>query len=336
MSPKRQLGSGYQFLREGTRGTTPHNLNMTLFYYDPVFLDHDTGNHPENAGRLRAVIERLRDQSLLEKLSEPKWEAVTREQLLHVHSDDAIESILSMVNGGGGRIEQDTLVSEQSWAAATRAAGAACDAVRRVIEGEDRRAFALIRPPGHHALHSHPMGFCLVNNVAVAARAAIEQWEMDRVMIIDWDVHHGNGTQATFWDDPNVAFLSMHRYPFYPGSGAADETGQGAGQGLTVNLPIEFGTSRKAQIDRFRGGVETLAEKFRPELILVSAGFDSHKDDPIGSLSLESEDFATFSRIVIDVAETHAEGRLVSLLEGGYNPAALAHSVQFHLEVLMS
>ncbi|MDG2222263.1 MAG: histone deacetylase, partial [Rubripirellula sp.] len=169
---------------------------------------------------------------------------------------------------------------------------------------------------------------------AIAARAAIEQWDVSRVLIIDWDVHHGNGTQATFWDDPNVAFLSMHRFPFYPGTGAEDETGEGAGRGLTVNVPIEFGTSRKAQLDRFRQKTEALADQFRPELILVSAGFDSHKDDPVGSLGLESEDFATLTDVVMELANVHSEGRLISLLEGGYNPVALAESVRHHLQRL--
>jgi acetoin utilization deacetylase AcuC-like enzyme len=307
---------------------------MTLFYYDPVFLEHKTGNHPEHAGRLQEVIKQLEQHSMLAAMKQPSWEAATQEQLLQVHSDDAISFIRKWVEKGGGQIEQDTVVSPQSWLAATRAAGAACDAVRRVIAGEDRNAFCLVRPPGHHAMHSHPMGFCLVNHVAVAARAAIEQWDLNRVLIIDWDVHHGNGTQATFWDDPNVAFFSMHRFPFYPGSGAEDETGQGAGQGLTVNVPIEFGTSRKEQLDRFRHKTEALADHFRPELILISAGFDSHKDDPVGSLGLESEDFATLTDTVMDLATTHCDGRIVSLLEGGYNPTALAESIQQHLQRL--
>jgi acetoin utilization deacetylase AcuC-like enzyme len=307
---------------------------MTLFYYDPIFLEHDTGNHPEHAGRLRTVIQHLDEQGMLDRLTRPEWQSASESQLLQVHSQEMLDFIRRWVDQGGGRIEQDTVVSAGSWQAATRAAGAACDAVRRVIQGEQRHAFCLLRPPGHHALHSQPMGFCLLNNVAIAARAAIEQWELERVMIIDWDVHHGNGTQATFWDDPNVAFLSMHRFPFYPGTGAADETGEGPGKGLTVNLPIEFGTSRRRQLDQFRQATESLADKFRPQLILVSAGFDSHKDDPVGSLQLESEDFTSLTDIVTDLASTHANGRLVSLLEGGYNPSALAECIQRHLERL--
>ena len=178
------------------------------------------------------------------------------------------------------------------------------------------------------------MGFCLLNNVAVGARSAIKDLGLNKVLIVDWDVHHGNGTQDVFWEDPSVAFLSMHRYPFYPGSGEADEIGTGRGKGTTVNVPIRYGTSRQTQINRFRKAVEELADKVKPEIIMISAGFDSHVNDPIGSLDLESEDFATLTEIVQGVADTHAQGRIVSMLEGGYNPAALAESVEIHLEKL--
>ncbi|MCG8653953.1 MAG: histone deacetylase, partial [Pirellulales bacterium] len=249
---------------------------MTLLYYDPVCLEHDTGDHPENAGRLRAAWDRLQGTEVLKKCTRPTWGPVSDQSLLHVHSAEVIDSIQRLIDSGGGRIEQDTVVSAGSMDAARTAAGAVCDAVRRVIAQDHRSALCLIRPPGHHALHSHPMGFCLFNHVAVAARLAIESLELERVMIVDWDVHHGNGTQAIFWDDPNVGFLSMHRFPFYPGSGAADETGTGAGHGLTVNLPIRFGTSRQDQLKRFGDAAGKLADKLKPQLILISAGFDSH------------------------------------------------------------
>jgi acetoin utilization deacetylase AcuC-like enzyme len=307
---------------------------MTLLYYNPIFLEHETGGHPENADRLRAVLKRLENNGVDAACTKPGWEPATREQLRHVHADDTIDSIERFADEGGGRIEQDTVVSARSFDAARTAAGAACDAVRRVVLGEDKTAFCLVRPPGHHALHSGPMGFCLFNNIAVGALAAIEEFGLERVLIVDWDVHHGNGTQATFWDDPNVGFLSMHRYPFYPGTGAADETGQGAGKGFTVNLPIRFGTPPRKQIERFRTATQRLADQLRPQLVMVSAGFDSHINDPIGSLELESEDFATLTDIVLEIAQTHADGRLVSLLEGGYNPAALAESVECHLRAL--
>ncbi len=309
------------------------NQPMTLFYYDPVFLEHETGGHPENAGRLRAVMRRLEEYKVHANFVMPTWKPATIDQLCHVHTAEAVDDIRKFVESGGGQIEQDTLVSKQSFAAATTAAGAAADAVRRVLAGEDTTAFCAVRPPGHHAMQSHPMGFCLFNNIAVGARVAIELG-VERVLIVDWDVHHGNGTQATFWDDPNVGFLSMHRFPFYPGTGAADETGAGAGQGLTVNLPIRFGTSPKNQISQFRNAVESLADKISPQLVMISAGFDSHIHDPIGSLELESEDFTTMTQIMRAVADTHAMGRIVSLLEGGYHPAALAESVECHLRAL--
>lgn len=307
---------------------------MTLFYYDPIVLEHETGAHPENATRLRTVMTRLEQQQVLQGMIRPEWESASDDQLRRVHSEKSIRNICDAVDEGGGRLDADTVVSPKSWQAATRGSGAACDAVRRVLAGEDRDAFCLMRPPGHHAMNDYAMGFCLVNHVAVAAQAAIDEFGLSRVMIIDWDVHHGNGTQATFYDRPDVAFLSMHRFPFYPGSGAKDETGQGAGLGTTVNLPIEFGTSRQAQISKFRNETEAMADRFRPELLLLSAGFDSHRDDPIGSLSLESEDFVTLTDIVLGIADTHCHGRVVSLLEGGYNPTALAECVQLHLERL--
>jgi len=308
---------------------------MTLFYYDPVFLEHDTGTHPENPQRLRQVMQSFEEQGLLGRCRRPVWQPATEEQLGLVHGQEAIRDIEGFARDGGGRIEQDTVVSVRSFDAATMAAGAICDATGRVIRGEDANAFCLVRPPGHHALRDRPMGFCLFNNAAVAARGAMKQYGIEKVLIVDWDVHHGNGTQAIFWEDSNVGFLSMHRFPFYPGSGAEDETGRGAGLGTTVNLPIEFGTARSLQIDRFRAATERLADIIRPQLVIVSAGFDSHKDDPIGSLQLESEDFGLLTQIVLDVAQKHAGGRLVSVLEGGYNPVALAESTTIHLETLV-
>lgn len=307
---------------------------MTLLYYNPVFLEHDTGRHPENPGRLRTIVKRLETNGIDQGCVKPEWQPATLAQIGHVHSEDTMDSVRELSESGGGRIDADTVVSPQSYDAARIASGAAADAVRRVVGGESKTAFCMVRPPGHHALHSQPMGFCLFNNVAVGARVAVEELGLDRVMIVDWDVHHGNGTQATFWDDPNVAFLSMHRFPFYPGSGSADERGAGAGKDLTVNLPITFGTSRKDQIDKLRGGVEELADRFKPQLVMISAGFDSHIKDPIGSLELESEDFAAFTDILLDVANTHSNGRVVSLLEGGYDPNALAESVEIHLQKL--
>ncbi|MGI9467179.1 MAG: histone deacetylase family protein [Rubripirellula sp.] len=309
---------------------------MTLFYYNPLFLEHDTGKHPEHANRLRGVMDRLQASDFFSDLTKPDWSPASTEQLLQVHTRDALDEIRIFVERGGGQIEADTVVSSQSLHAAKAGSGAGCDAVQRVLAGDDKNAFCLIRPPGHHALKQNPMGFCLVNHVAVAARYLVKQLGLDRVMIVDWDVHHGNGTQATFWEDPQVAFLSMHRSPFYPGSGDAHETGAGDGRGLNVNLPVQFGTSAAKQVERFKLATEKLASSFKPQFILVSAGFDSHHADPVGANGFESNDFEALTRIMMDIAEVHAEGRIVSLLEGGYNPEALAESVEFHLRTLLT
>jgi acetoin utilization deacetylase AcuC-like enzyme len=308
---------------------------MTLLYYDDIFLEHETGSHPENAGRLRAVMARLKESKLDERCTRPTWQQVTGEQILRVHDADTIKRVENVADSGGGMLDPDTVVSPRSFEAAKMATGAACDAVKRVVAGEDTSALCLVRPPGHHANDNRPMGFCLMNNIAVAARVAIKELGLDRVLIVDWDVHHGNGTQDIFCEDPQVGFLSMHRFPFYPGTGSADETGGGAGKGTIVNLPIRFGTVRQDQLKGFRAEVEKLADKMKPQLVLISAGFDSHVNDPIGSLKLESEDFSALSRIALDVAKTHAGGKVVSMLEGGYNPIALAESVECHLTELL-
>jgi acetoin utilization deacetylase AcuC-like enzyme len=193
----------------------------------------------------------------------------------------------------------------------------------------------LLRPPGHHAMPGHAMGFCIFNNIAVAARAAVDSLGLGRVLIVDWDVHHGNGTQATFWEDPQVGFLSIHRWPFYPGTGDEDETGGGAGLGTTLNLPIQYGTSRKDYLTRFCDNLDRFAAQIKPEMVFISAGFDTHSVDPIGNLGLETEDFIPLTNAVLDVADAYAKGRVISALEGGYNPGALADCVTVHLEEML-
>ena len=308
---------------------------MTLLYSDPAFLRHETGTHPERPERLARITERLSQSGLESRCERPQWAPLNTARLASIHSPDYAAAVAAFAARGGGQIESDTVVSAASYDVALLAAGAVADAVERVIRGEDRKALCLIRPPGHHALHDSAMGFCLFNNVAIGARLAISELGLDRVLIVDWDVHHGNGTQDAFWTDRQVGFLSIHRWPFYPGTGAADETGSGPGLGMTVNLPVEFGTSREEYLSRFRSELERFADKVRPRLVLVSAGFDSHRLDPIGSLGLETEDFQPLTRAVMDVAEQHAGGRLVSVLEGGYHVDMLAESVEAHLGELL-
>ncbi len=307
---------------------------MTLLYYTPAFLDHDTGQHPECASRLLPVVRQLHKTGLHFPLVRPEVPPITPARLERVHAPEYVQTVRHFAEQGGGHLDADTIVSPKSFDVALLAAGAVCDAVERVVRGEDARAFCLVRPPGHHALPRRAMGFCLFGNVALAARLAIDELGLTRVLIVDWDVHHGNGTQDIFWEDPQVGFLSIHRFPFWPGSGAANETGGGRGLGTTVNLPITFGTPRHEQLAVFRSAVERFADQHQPQLILISAGFDAHRLDPIGSLGLESEDFGSLTRVVRDVANVHAGGRIVSVLEGGYNPQALAECVDIHLHEL--
>lgn len=309
---------------------------MTLLYYDPRFLNHATGRHPERPQRLRQIMARLERGGLADQCVRPAWQTASRARLEHVHTPQQIDHVATVARQGGGMLDPDTVVSPASADVARLAAGAASDAVDRVLAGEDRTALCIVRPPGHHALPNHAMGFCLFNSVAIAARVATEEHGLDRVLIVDWDVHHGNGTQEIFYADGRVGFFSAHRWPFYPGTGSAEETGAGAGRGANRNLPFAFGTPRDEYCKRFITELEEFAGRIRPQLVLVSAGFDAHHADPIGSLGLEAEDFAELTRAVRDVAAAHAGGRVVSLLEGGYNPPDLAECVEAHLRGLLS
>ncbi|HEV3263576.1 MAG TPA: histone deacetylase [Gemmataceae bacterium] len=310
---------------------------MTILYSDPVFLKHDTGRHPEKAERLRAITARLAKSGLIDKCTAGVVQPLTEEAVAQVHGPRLVVQVKQLAAHGGGKTEPDTVVSPASFKVALAAAGACVAAVDAVLKHTGRNALCLVRPPGHHATPTRSMGFCLFNNIALAARHATTKHGLTRVLIVDWDVHHGNGTQDIFYEDPQVMFYSIHRFGhgFYPGTGAADETGRGKGLGHTLNVPVRFGTARKSYHEQFTAALEKAADKIKPELVLVSAGFDAHAKDPIGSLGLEVEDFATLTREVLAVAKTHAQGRLVSCLEGGYHLHALAESVQAHLEELL-
>jgi acetoin utilization deacetylase AcuC-like enzyme len=309
---------------------------MTLLYYDPRFLEHDTGAyHPERAERLWHTLVHLDETGIAEKCTRPVWQPVSRARLERVHEPGYIDRVAAMARQGGGWLDPDTAVSPASPEVAQLAAGAACDAVERVLSGESANALCLVRPPGHHALAERAMGFCLFNHVAVAACVALEEHGLERVLIVDWDVHHGNGTQDTFYTDGRVGYFSIHRWPFYPGTGAAEETGVGDGLGTTRNIPVPVGIRREKYLDLFRRELEDFAARIRPQLVLISAGFDAHREDPLGAFALETEDFAHLTKIVLNLAETYAERRVVSILEGGYNPPVLAECVETHLRSLL-
>lgn len=311
---------------------------MTLLFTDPTFLQHETGPHPERADRLRAITARLEKSSLIGRCTAGAFEPLAENNVLAVHSPKVLQALKELTAQGGGHVDADTVVCPDSLKVGLAAAGACVAAVDAVTRGMDRNALCLVRPPGHHATPTRSMGFCLFNNIALAAHHAKTVHGLTRILVADWDVHHGNGTQDIFYEDANVAFFSIHRYGhgFYPGTGADNETGRGKGQGHIFNAAIRYGTSRKDYHSRFTSALEKAADKIKPELVLVSAGFDAHAKDPIGSLGLDADDFVTLTTQVLDVAKTHCKGRLVSCLEGGYHLDALAESVQAHLEHLLA
>jgi acetoin utilization deacetylase AcuC-like enzyme len=298
-------------------------------------LDHRVpARHPERPERLQAILRHLERTGYLATCPAGVVREATDDELLRIHPSDYLRRVADLEVDGGGMLDPDTWIFEGSNLAARLAAGACVEAVSYVMGGKGRRALCLGRPPGHHARPDEGMGFCIYANVALAAAEALARFDLNRVLIADFDVHHGNGTQEIFYASERVGFLSIHRYPFYPGTGARDESGTGAGLGFTRNIPLPHGTSRTAYHAAFRSGLEQLADRLRPELVLISAGFDAHAEDPVGDLGLEVEDFEVLTRELVSIAETHAEGRIVSVLEGGYNVPILAGSVAAHLEAL--
>jgi acetoin utilization deacetylase AcuC-like enzyme len=311
-------------------------VTATLIY-DPAFLTHDTGLRVENSRRLECILEALAgDEALNRRFQKLAPQPALPEDLLRCHSAEMIETIEAQILAGSTALDSDTAVSRESFQVACLAAGAAIRAVDSVMAKAGGRAFALVRPPGHHATPNVPMGFCLFNNAAIAARYAQAKHGVEKVLIVDWDVHHGNGTQDIFWADNSVFFFSIHQYPHYPGTGDRDERGEGKGEGFTLNIPLPPFTPARSHRETFREALNAIGRTFRPDLVIISAGFDSHRDDPLGNLMLTDSDFAEITKEVIDVAENSAGGRVVSLLEGGYNLDVLGGSVSRHLTALFT
>nr|WP_205520883.1 histone deacetylase family protein [Propylenella binzhouense] len=300
--------------------------------HHPIFLEHLTPvGHPERPDRLRA-IEAVLDNEAFAALKREEPHAADPEVVSLVHPESFVDYIRGEIPAEGlTRIDADTVASPKSWEAVMHAVGAGLRGVDAVMDGEAANAFAAVRPPGHHAERTRAMGFCLFNIIAIAARYAQREYGLERVAIVDWDVHHGNGTQDIFWSDPSVLYASTHQMPLYPGTGAVSETGSGN----IVNAPLAPGDGGEAFKEAFRTRILPALQTFQPELILISAGFDAHFRDPLASLNLEEEDFAWATDRLMEEADASCNGRIVSILEGGYDLRGLAGSVAAHVRELM-
>ena len=309
----------------------------TAIIHHPIYARHDTGaGHPETSARYHVVMDALReDAAFWNELVEITPDKVSKGTIRSAHTPRHFKEVENAFADGYTQLDADTVISMDSFDASLYAAGGAVAGVDAVMKSDADNAFVAVRPPGHHATAERAMGFCLFNNVAVAAKYAQNNYkEIERIAIVDWDVHHGNGTQGIFYDDPSVYFLSMHQYPWYPGTGSRGETGHGRGLGSTMNVPVKANTMAREQLSMFEGALGDVAKSFRPDLIMISAGFDAHRTDPLGQLLLEDEDIVSMTRAVKQWATDACGGRIVSCLEGGYNLETLGKTVKNHVAEL--
>jgi acetoin utilization deacetylase AcuC-like enzyme len=307
--------------------------SRTQVFFDPATLQHTPpADHPESPKRLDAVLETVRGLEKQGRVSLVTPRPATEDEILLVHTPQYLKLVRSEISAGRRTLSTgDTEISPGSLGAALAAAGTVVSEVDAVVSGRAPNAFCAVRPPGHHASQARGMGFCIFNNIAIGARLAARKYGVARILIADWDVHHGNGTQAVFWSDGSVLFFDTHQHPWYPGTGSPDETGEGRGRGLVVNRPFPAGSGRNEILGAFRTGLVPAAERFRPELVMISAGFDSRAGDPLGQFTLTDNDFADLTGVVVEIARQHARGRVVSVLEGGYALDGLARAVGAHL-----
>jgi len=300
----------------------------TGFVYHEDYLKHDTGDHPESAERLISIMRKLEETGITKQMKRIVPVKATKEQIAYVHADAYMREVEAICKGGGGMLDSDTPLCRDTYEIALLSAGGLINAVDEVMDESNnlKHVFALIRPPGHHATPDRGMGFCIFNNIAIAAEHLKIKYGIKRILIADWDVHHGNGTQDVFFEDPSVLYFSTHQYPYYPGTGWIDEVGKGEGEGFTVNVPLPAGTDDAGYLYALNNILVPIAMDFRPEFVLVSAGFDAHVADPLASMSVTSHGFALFTDVIKEIAEKSCKGRIVMALEGGYNLDAIAES----------
>jgi acetoin utilization deacetylase AcuC-like enzyme len=348
MPEQREGNSHFTFLSQpfsptgnrqtGSGGAT--TMSQTWLFAPPTHANHVTGtHHPETAARTTRIIRALEQDVHVQTACQ--WgtpRPATTDELARVHTPDHLARVAEAGRAAQARqqlvaLDPDTVMSAGSYEAAGDAAGAVLAAVEAIHQGKARRAFVVARPPGHHATPNRAMGFCLFNNVAVGARHA-QHLGFQRVLIVDWDVHHGNGTQDIFYADPSVFFFSIHQFPHYPGTGSQWECGVGPGEGFTLNVPLRAGMPAAVHLEAFEAGLETITSRFHPDFVFISAGFDAHAADPLGNLNLTDRDFVRMTHLVNKVADRFSAGRLVSVLEGGYNLDTLPQTVCHHVAAL--
>ena len=305
------------------------------YVYDPLYLEHGMPGHPESPARLRAIVAHLEESGVLARLTKIEPRDATPDDIELLHSRELVARVRGAAEKGGAWLDPDTYVAPRSYEAALRAAGGLLAATDAVLDGEVGSAFCLVRPPGHHATPTQAMGFCLFNNVALAAAHALERRGLERVAIVDFDVHHGNGTQDCFYADPRLLYVSTHQYPFYPGSGHWAETGEGPGEGTTVNLPLPRACGREQYLRAYSEVAAPLLRRFGPQLLLVSAGFDAHFADPLAQMLLDTRGYYEIAALLKALAGELCEGRIVYGLEGGYDQTALAWSVRACIDTLL-
>jgi acetoin utilization deacetylase AcuC-like enzyme len=307
----------------------------TGYVYDPLYLEHNRVGHVECRERLETTMQVLRERGLLERMVEVRPTQVSMDHLLAIHHEHYVKLVREVSERGGGHLDPDTYVNDRSFDVALLAAGGLLNLVDAIVSGEVANGFALVRPPGHHALRGRGMGFCLFNNIAVASAYALQHGGLSRVLIVDFDLHHGNGTQEIFYDTSQVLYFSTHQYPYYPGSGHWSEIGEGDGQGYTVNVPLPAGVGDEGYERVFDEILYPLAERYRPEIILVSVGYDAHWADPLGMMSLSTTGYAHLTRTLNEMAEELCDGRLAFTLEGGYDLRATSCSIAATLQALI-